>query len=356
VQTCTATAQKACANTCLDTMVSAVHCGRCDHSCETGQCVAGACQPFPVATGFTAVHAIDISSSGLVISADGSITLCSAPGGCTPTTLKTVGTGFTNLRDAAVAGADVYFEVGQGDFSLIQKCPLTGCPAGGPVLIESVVNDTIARIVAGPNNVAWSRTQSFYGPYIHSCTLPGCSPVLNLRPIPPDPSTNPGHETTIPIVTMAVGPTKLLYATSIYNDGVTHLRSCALSATCTTPTNIDTAASTVVALTESAGLFYGSSANSTGGQVIWSASDVAPTTRTALVADAAGVADIAVDTSGIYWINATTGKVQVCKTLTGCPGGGDLLATGQMGATRIRVDAKFIYWMTPTAVWQLAKP
>lgn len=355
VQTCTAATEKACGDKCLDTSISAVHCGRCDHSCEAGKCVAGACQPFPVATGFMAVHAIDISASGLVISADGDLTLCSAAGGCTATTLKTVGTGFNQLGDAAVAGADVYFQTGEGDFSLISKCPLTGCPAGGPTLIENVVNDFIGRIVAGPNNVSWSRTQSFYGPYIRSCTLPGCSPVLGLRPIPPDPATNPGHETTKPIVTMAAGPTKLLYATSIYNDGVTHLRSCGLGAACPTPTNIDTAGSTVVALTQSAGLFYGSSANGAGGQVIWSASDVDPTKRTPLVTDAAGVSDIAVDASGIYWINGTTGKVQVCKTLTGCAGGGDLLATGQTGATRIRVDAKFIYWMTPTAIWKLAK-
>jgi hypothetical protein len=101
VQTCTAATEKACGDKCLDTSISAVHCGRCDHSCEAGKCVAGACQPFPVATGFTAVHAIDISASGLVISADGDLTLCSAAGGCTATTLKTVGTGFNQLGDAA---------------------------------------------------------------------------------------------------------------------------------------------------------------------------------------------------------------------------------------------------------------
>jgi hypothetical protein len=101
VQACTTATEKACGGQCLDTSISAVHCGRCDHSCEAGKCVAGACQPFPVATGFTAVHAIDISASGLVISADGDLTLCSAAGGCTATTLKTVGTGFNQLGDAA---------------------------------------------------------------------------------------------------------------------------------------------------------------------------------------------------------------------------------------------------------------
>ena len=355
-QTCTTATQTACGDSCLDTSISALHCGRCGHSCEAGQCVGGACQPFPLATGFTAVHAIDVAANGLVVSADNSLTLCTLPGGCTATTLQTVGTGFAQLGDAAVAGADVYFQTGQGDFSLISKCPVAGCPAGGPTVIENVVNDSIGRIVAGPSNVAWSRTQSFYGPYIRSCTLPACSSVLALRPIPPDPSTNAGHETTIPIVTMAAGPTKLLYATSIYNDGVTHLRECALGAACPTPTAIDTGASTVVALTQTGGLFYGASGNGSGGQVIWSASDAAPTTRTPLVSDANGISDIAVDASGIYWINATTGKVQVCKTLTGCAGGGALLATGQTGATRIRVDASFVYWMTPTAVWKLAKP
>jgi hypothetical protein len=355
VQSCTVATAKVCGTACVDTTTSSASCGSCGHSCEAGQCLGGACQPFPVATGFAAVHAIDISSSGLVISADADLKMCSDPGGCTAATLKTVGTGFSSLGDAAVAGTDVYFQTGQGDFSIIQHCPVTGCPAGGPVVIETKANDLIGRIVAGPNNVAWSRTQSFYGPYIHSCTLPACGTVLDLRPIPPDPAGNPAHETTIPIVTMAAGPTKLLYATSIYNDGVTHLRSCGLDATCPTPTAVDTAGSPVVALTQQGGLFYGSSGNGSGGQVIWSAPDAGTTTRTPLVADAAGVTDIAVDASGIYWINGTTGKVQVCKTLTGCPGGGDLLATGQTGATRIRVDAKFVYWMTPTSVMKLAK-
>ena len=61
------------------------------------------------------------------------------------------------------------------------------------------------------------------------------------------------------------------------------------------------------------------------------------------------------DASGIYWVNGTTGKVLRCATLAGCSGSGETLATGQVGATRIALDAKFVYWATPTSVMKVAK-
>ena len=54
-------------------------------------------------------------------------------------------------------------------------------------------------------------------------------------------------------------------------------------------------------------------------------------------------------------MNGTTGKVLRCATLTGCAGSGETLATGQVGATRIAVDAKFVYWTTSTTVMKVAK-
>jgi hypothetical protein len=353
VQTCGGALTTLCGDTCNDTTSSATSCGSCGHSCEGGSCLAGACQPFPAATGLTAVTGIDISPSGLVIAADGNLTLCAGPGTCTPVTLKTIVAGKGN-GDVAVAGTDVFFKTQEFDFENVSRCPVAGCPAAGPILVDQVANNVIGRIVAGPNNVAWSRAQSFYGPYTQQCALPACTTVTFLRPIPPDPASNPGREFTSPFVTMAAGPTKLLYATTIYNDGTTYLRSCAFGAPCGSPTKVDTGGF-VSALTFYAGSFYGASAASGGGSVIWGATDAAPTARTALVSDVAGVADVAVDASGIYWVNGTSGKVLRCPKLTGCTGGGDLLASGQTGATRIRVDAKFIYWMTPTSVMKLAK-
>ena len=54
-------------------------------------------------------------------------------------------------------------------------------------------------------------------------------------------------------------------------------------------------------------------------------------------------------------MNGTTGKVLRCATLAGCSGSGETLATGQVGATRIALDAKFVYWATPTSVMKVAK-
>ena len=79
--------QTLCGDACVDTTSSPTHCGRCDHSCGAGQC-EGACQPFPVATGFTAVHAIAVSPSGVIISADSDLSLCANPDGCTAATSR----------------------------------------------------------------------------------------------------------------------------------------------------------------------------------------------------------------------------------------------------------------------------
>jgi hypothetical protein len=354
VKSCAGATPTLCGDTCVDNAGSAAHCGKCDRSCGGGECVAGACQPIVVAAGFTTLHAFDVATNGVVISADSDLTLCDLPGGCKPTTLKTIKAGLSGLSDAVVAGADVYFASNQGDNELLSRCPVTGCPPAGPVLIENVVNDGIGRIVAGPDHLVWSRTQGFYGPYLRSCSLPACSAVDAVRPIPPDPAGNPGHETTDPFVTMGVGLTKVLYATSIYNDGTTHLRSCAFGAPCATPTKVDTGSSPVFALAYHAGVLYGAS-GSAGGIGIWGASEATLSPRTPLASDAAGTSGLAVDASGIYWANGTTGKILRCGSLTGCAGGGELLASGQTGATRIRVDANFVYWMTPTQVMKVAK-
>ena len=113
-----------------------------------------------------------------------------------------------------------------------------------------------------------------------------------------------------------------LWATgALYSDNYKQLRACGLASPCPTPTEVDTGAASVSALTYYDGKHYGASGASGGGNVIFSVSDTTPVAaRALLVSDAAGVADVAVDASGIYWVNGMTGKVLRCATLTGCAG------------------------------------
>ncbi|HVM68539.1 MAG TPA: hypothetical protein VM204_01720 [Gaiellaceae bacterium] len=348
-----------CGDACFDTNATADHCGACGHSCGAGQCTAGACEPFVAAGGFTKVHAIAISPSGLVIAADSDVSLCSDPKGCPATSsLKTVKAGISQLNDVTVAGADVYFDGNEGDAEIVWRCPTAGCPAAGPTVVENVVNDAIGRVVAGPTSILWTRYDSYYGPYSRRCALPGCASNVDVRP---QPSTgpyydNPARENTVPSKVVSVGATSTLWATgALYNDNGKQLRSCPLNGPCATPNEISTNSNTVTALTYYDGKHYGASGDGSGGTIIFAVSDAAPGARTPLVSDAAGVTDIAVDASGIYWLNGTTGKIHRCAQLTGCAGSGATLATAQTGATRIRLDDKFVYWARPTIVMKVAK-
>ncbi len=348
--------QTLCGDTCIDTTASADHCGKCDHACGAGKCTDGACQPFPVASGFTEVHAIAMGPTGLVISADSDVSLCTKPEGCTAATaLTTLKAGVSQLNDVAVAGNDVYFDGNEGDSEIVYKCPVAGCPGGGPTIVENVVNDSIGRVVAGPTEVVWTRYQSYYGPYSRRCTLPGCASIADVRP---KPTTGPYYdmatrEMTVPSKIVSVGAVSTLWATgALYNDNYKQLRACGLASPCPTPTEIDTAAAYIVALTYHDGKHYAA----TGTGTIFSVSDAAPTAaRTPLVTDTNGITDVAVDASGIYWVNGTTGKVLRCANLAGCQGAGETLATGQTGAKKIRLDAKFVYWATTTSVLKVAK-
>ena len=347
-----------CGNTCVDMNTSAPNCGKCDHSCGAGQCITGVCQPFGAAPVFTNVHGIAISPSGLVISADNDVSLCDKPEGCTAATLKTIKAGLSNLESVAVVGTDVYWNSNVGDGEIVYRCPVAGCPGAGPDVIEAIVNDNIGAVVAGPTDLVWTRYQSYYGPYSHRCVLPACTTITDVRP---KPSTGPynndaARETTVPSTIISVGAAHTLWATGgLYTDNYKQLRSCPIATSCPTPTEVDTTAYAVSALSYYKGLHYGASGAAGGGNVIFTVSDASPGARTPLVTDAAGITDLVVDASGIYWVNGTTGKVLRCATLTGCAGGGETLATGQTGAEHIRVDAKFVYWTTMTSILKVAK-
>jgi hypothetical protein len=366
-RTCTPScaAKTLCGDACVDTTTSAANCGKCGHSCGAGSCVAGACQPVTVAT-FTAVNGIAASPKGVVIAADSAIALCAKPEGCTATTsLTTIKNGVSGVDSVTVVpsgtSGTVFWDGNEGDFQIVYSCPLDGCPAGLATTVESVANDTIGRVVAGPNTVLWTRYNSYYGPYSTKCTPPAC---LTKDVVRPEPTTGPYYndttrETVVPNRIFSVGATTTVWATpTLYNDNNKQLRYCTYGTSCATPGEISRGTFYgVSALTYFNGYHYVAIGNSTSptGDVIAQISDTTPSVPSALVGDMQGISAIAVDASGIYWVNGTTGRVARCATLTGCAGSGDTLATGQGGAFDIAVDDTYVYWATATAVRKVAK-
>lgn len=361
-------AQTLCDDGCVDVAISATNCGKCGHSCGPGSCVAGACQAITVGT-FKSVKGIAGSPKGVVIAAttetESVITLCEKPEGCTASTsLTTIKSGVSQLNSVAVhtAGATstVFWDGNEGDYEVVYACPLAGCAGGTAQTVQSVVNDPVGRVIAGPSAVAWTR-QDYAGPYSSKCTPPACATVDPVRPVPTGAYYGdvPNRETVTPARVFSVGATKLIWATGgLYNDTTKQLRYCTFGSSCATPTELGVGTYYgVKALAHFNGNHYvaiGNSSNPTG-DVIATISDASPSTPTPRAGDSLGIAAMAVDASGIYWVNGKTGRVARCATSTGCAGSGETLATGETGVKDIALDDKYVYWATETAVRKVAK-
>lgn len=359
VGSCTAP-QTLCTDACVDTKTTKEQCGACGHNCNGGGCVDGQCQPIQIASA-TKMLWFDVAAAGVVMSMDDTkVRLCDIPTGCSEAQLKSIASGLSWNAHVVVSGTTVFFDGQTGDPYLVYKCAITGCPGTGPDVVENIVNDSIGNIVAGPTDLVWTR-RGYYGPYTNKCVLPGCAAPLTVRPAPPSSQGYygdvPSRELDTPNHIISVGANTTLWSTGgIYATSTPFLRSCPLSTTTCTPTDITNAAG-VLALTYYSGKHYGVE-NAANGEAIFTVVDTAGTsTRTVIAGDDDGITDIAVDASGIYWVNGTTGFVRRCPNLTGCTAAqNQTLATNQTGAKHIRLDAGNVYWMTDTKVLRVVKP
>jgi hypothetical protein len=64
--------------------------------------------------------------------------------------------------------------------------------------------------------------------------------------------------------------------------------------------------------------------------------------------------DLAVDATGVYWINADELAIKTCG-LNACVGGPTTLAKGLSAPKYLALDAKFVYWVDGTSILRVAK-
>lgn len=350
-----------CGGACVDVQKSGAHCGKCNHSCGTAACVAGACQPFAMVSGYTKVHAIDVSASGVVVAADSDVAYCAKAQGCTSTTVSVIAGAVNGLGDMAVEGANVVFKatLAASGATLVQRCAIAGC--GTPETIDNISNETLGRIVMGPTKGVWTATNSYYGPRIRKCERPGCTSVADLKS---EYSGNwaslPDRETAVPFMHASVGTTKVMWATGGLASGAdVQLRYCTIGQSCTTPGDVSRGTyGAVESLFFAVDKHYVAIEETPGATktVIASTPDALPGSFTPLLIDAKGVSSLWVDSSGIYWSNGVTGKIARCSKLTGCTAAEiEVLATGQTGATSVRADASTVYWIAGANVMAVAK-
>jgi len=274
---------------------------------------------------------------------------------CTAQTLTDIATNLNNMEFVATSGSDILFVAAPSDPYIVYQCGVTGCPGAGPNQIESL-NENVGALVAGPNHGYWTRANNC-STYSRRCSLPNCTNVADVRPIVNScannytSTANVTHELIVPSTTVSAGANTVVWGTGgTYNGSGSGIRGCPIGTTCNTWTEITAGGPSALA-------YFNGNHYAANNANIYSVADTAgAATKTDLASDAAGIVGMAVDASGIYWVNATTGSVKRCAKLTGCTTGEiETLAVGQTGAIGIAIDTNNVYWAMPTKVMRVVK-
>ncbi len=298
------------------------NCGRTGHDCLGGACVAGACQPWTLATGEPNPWHLACDSARVYWTNDiapGSIRACPLAG-CTgaPASIASMATGYTRI---AVDGGNLYFS--EFDAGVVATCASTSCT---PQPLASGENQPMGvAVIAG--TLYWADS--------------GGTTVRML---------SPGATTPQTLASSAGGgPRTLAYdaSTVFWTTSGGHIESCALNG-CPSPT--------VLAPSEPSPYFIAVY----GGDVYWGdsldpgrvqrcpTSGCSPTGPQTIAATPFSNG-IAVDATGIYWVagDTTSGAVYFCP-LAGCgPSGPTVLASGQSAPFGLAMTTAALYWTNP---------
>jgi len=162
-----------CGASCVDPTSDDKHCGRCDHDCLGGACIAGACQPVALATGqaYPLDLAIDSTNAYWTIWGtlpsnynDGEIRKCALTGCANAPT--TVAKSSDEPTSIAIDATNVYF--GNHGTGRVAKCPLTGCAV--MTQLSSSAGDP-RGIAVDATNVYWVE---FDAGTVKKCAIGGC--------------------------------------------------------------------------------------------------------------------------------------------------------------------------------------
>jgi hypothetical protein len=332
---------------CVDPTTSGQHCGRCDHDCQGGACVAGSCQPVALAIGQAnpvkvAVDATNVYFSNNAAAPGGSIQVC-AKAGCNqmPTTLAD---NQPYPGSLAVSGANLIWTVsGTGPTFAdggIRYCNRNGCAvAGGSVLVANYKSAL---------GVAVDATTAYFGQLtnpgvVSSCLLAGCggtpTSLVSAQVYPSG---------------VAVDDTNVYFASYGSGKADGSITLCAKGGCGDMPTTLASAQFAVSGLALDATTVYwtsqGTAPNFNDGKVLSCVKTGCGNSPTVIATGQLGAYDIVVDGSVVYWENRgtrpnlTDGSIVSCPK-TGCPGSGPtVLAAGQLDPTGLAIDATTLYW------------
>ena len=339
-----------------DLMTSAQNCGRCGHDCVGGSCDAGTCEEVMFAKE-QAAHsvAVDTDTVYWLSYVAGTVRSCPRQGCDAGVTTYVISQEY--LADVTTDGTNVYWSTFQnydGGVGHVSMCPKTGCDGG--VAAKLVSGAQPAAFLAdvlydkGSGDLFFTAT----GDGIYKCATSGCG-------------DNPTRVSTL---SGGVVSSTALDSTNLYWGAVGDIWSCS-KAGCGTPTiPLNGNQTYVTAVATYGGNLYWADrgVSETDGRIV-TCSIVNCLSPTTLVQNRTQPFEIAVDATGIYWLEHGTtanafadGAVLHCP-LGGCGAGPTTLAPRDdenvSMTERIVLDDVSVFWTqgwTGGGVHRVAKP
>lgn len=327
-----------CGSSCVDVSMSPTNCGRCGHDCGGGQCTGGVCQPVAVADAadqLVSPSALAVNDNAIFWMEPTRIRACPLPLGCAVAP-SLIADAYERLSALAVTADKLYFGGCRAcdDREYFYECPLSGCPAVSPPFVTSGYLQ-YTNITIGKTHVYWRSDP------VHSCSLASCGTT----------NASWGRLGFSDIAALITDGDTLF----VKGAAGTELKTCPEPTGCAAPATLTGSSEVTASARAYVGRFYWLSPGPSTGQVR-SCAITACNGGEIFAVDNYGGTELAVDETGVYWINPTRGTLRHCP-LAGCPvAGANTLASNLVDPKQLTLGKGFVYWIQGNTILKVAKP
>ncbi|HEX8792939.1 MAG TPA: hypothetical protein VF765_18465 [Polyangiaceae bacterium] len=311
-----------------------MNCGRCGHACDTSSCSGGTCTPRTLRAGAGTVSDLRIAGDQLYwMEGLAGLYACSLPDCAAVTTIVSG----TTLAGYTAAGTTAF-------------------------VIEGAITGAVVRAYgtdgSGPKWDVTTSLQGFRGPMdVDGTSVYWTARDSNGSPffgfLPQDQSPPAGGISLVAYLSSFLVQLRVTTVDgneyAYWTDGANVIRSDTVSPS--TPVTLASGSGTAGLALDSQYVFWTASGDGAVLRCPASAGDCSAATT--ILQGQASPARVAVDATGISWVNAGNGTVSEC-TYPDCANP-FLLAQGQVSPGELAMDATHVYWATGSNIWRVPR-